>query len=194
DPCVCAVVVRINSPGGAVTAVDIMWQELQAFRMHCSKPIVTCLMDLGTSGGYYLATAGDAIVAHPTTVTGGTGVVLNLFNLQDALAVFSITNQSVKGGKHIDMGSVTAPLPPETKKMLQAMADEFHGRFQAVVKQRRPQVNAVDETNFDGRVFTARQALDRKLIDRVGYLSDARNMARELAGQSQALARLQHRP
>src|SRR5262245_59132113 len=56
DPCVCAVVVRINSPGGAVTAVDIMWQELQAFRMHCSKPIVTCLMDLGTSGGYYLAT------------------------------------------------------------------------------------------------------------------------------------------
>src|SRR6516225_3005237 len=105
DPCVCAVVVRINSPGGGVTATDIMWRDLQAFRAKTNLPVVACIMDLGCGGAYYLATASDLIVAHPTSVTGGIGVILNLYNLQDTLNLFSIVSQSIKAGKNIDMGS-----------------------------------------------------------------------------------------
>src|SRR5262245_10813921 len=107
DPNAVAVVVRINSPGGSVTASDIMWRDLQRFREKTHRPIVACLMDLGTSGAYYLSTACDLIVAHPTTVTGGIGVVLNLYNLEDAMNVLNIVSQAVKAGEKIDLGTVT---------------------------------------------------------------------------------------
>jgi len=97
DPLAVAVVVRINSPGGSVTASDIMWRDLQRFRDKTHRPVVACLMDLGTSGAYYLSTACDVIVAHPTTVTGGIGVVLNLYNLEDAMNILNIVSQSVQG-------------------------------------------------------------------------------------------------
>src|SRR5262249_47298482 len=76
DPCVCALVVRINSPGGAVTAADVMWRDLRQFHLKTRRPVVACLMDLGCGGAYYLATAADVIVAHPTTITGGIGVLI----------------------------------------------------------------------------------------------------------------------
>ena len=71
NPRVRSVVLRIHSPGGSVTATDIMWRDLQAFRRKTGLPVVACLMDVATGGGYYLATAADAIVAHPTSVVGG---------------------------------------------------------------------------------------------------------------------------
>jgi len=194
DPDVCAMVLRINSPGGGVTAVDIMWQELQRYRDQCHKPVVACLLDHGCSGAYYLATASDLIVAHPTTVTGGIGVVLNLFNMQDLMGMFNIASQSIKSGKNIDMGSLTASLPAESKKWLQDMADEFHHRFRVIVQRQRPAVDTSNETTFDGRIFTAHQALERKLIDRIGYLDDAVNEARRLANQGDAQLVLYHRP
>jgi protease-4 len=150
-------------------------------------------MDLGTSGAYYLATAADSIVAHPTTVTGGIGVVLNYYNLQDALNVVNIVHQPIKAGTNVDMGNITKALPAESRRMLQTMADEMHQRFQTVVKEQRPGVDLAGGTTFDGRVFTARQALERKLIDGIGYLDDALETARELAGQPCASAVLYHR-
>ena len=193
DPDVCAVVLRVNSPGGSVTATDIMWHELKSFREKTGRPVVACLLDHGCGGAYYLATAANLIVAHPTTVTGGIGVLLNLFNLEDALGVFNIVSQGIKAGRHIDMGSVLAALPPEAQRLLQQMADEFHQRFRDVVLKERPEVNAKEQTTFDGRVFTARQALQRKLIDRVGYLADATAAARQMAGQPGARVVVLHR-
>jgi protease-4 len=193
DPDVCALVLRVNSPGGSVTATDVMWHELQTFRARTRRPVLACLMDHGCGGAYYLATACDLIVAHPTTVTGGIGVLLNLFNLQDALGVFNIVSQSIKAGKHIDMGSVLETLPVESKRLLEQMADEFHQRFRDIILRQRPGVDARDGTTFDGRVFTARQALQRRLIDRVGYLADAIALARELAGQPAARVVVLHR-
>jgi protease-4 len=193
DSRVCAVVVRINSPGGGVTATDIMWRELQKFRRKTQLPVVACIMDLGCGGAYYLATASDMIIAHPTSITGGVGVVLNLYNLQDTLNLFSIVNQSIKSGKNIDMGSVLDALPDETKIMLQRMADELHMRFQDIVRRARPKVDLAKGTTFDGRIFTAAQAQERKLIDRIGYLDDALAAARNLARQPQAKAVLFHR-
>jgi protease-4 len=193
DPAVCALVLRINSPGGSVTATDIMWREVQKFRPRTRRPVVACLMDTGCSGAYYLATASDVILAHPTTITGGIGVILNLYNLQDALGLINIVRQPVKAGPNIDLGNITAPLPADSRRILQAMADELHQRFQTVVKEQRPQVDFGDGTTFDGRVFTAQQALQRKLIDRIGYLDDALNAAREMAAQPSARAVLYHR-
>ncbi|HXG10105.1 MAG TPA: S49 family peptidase [Gemmataceae bacterium] len=193
DPDVAAVVVRINTPGGGVTATDIMWHDLQAFRCRTGRPVVACLLDLGTGGGYYLATASDLIIAHPTTITGGIGVVLNLYNLQDTMAYFNVISQIIKAGPLIDMGTVTAALSDETRRLLQEMANEFQARFRRVVEQARPGVDPREGTTFDGRVFTAGQALERRLIDRIGYLDDALDAARQLAGTPGAPAVLFHR-
>jgi protease IV len=180
DKDVCAVVLRINSPGGSVTATDIMWHDLQAFRERTHLPVVACLLDVAAGGGYYLATAADVIVAHPTTVTGGIGVILNLYNLRDLMAQFNILSQEIKAGQHIDMGTPTRNLSDETRQLLQRMADEYHQRFVNVVRQARPKVHAADGTTFDGRVFIAREGQERGLIDRIGYLDDAVALAGEM--------------
>jgi protease IV len=193
NPNVRAVVVRINSPGGGVTASDIMWRDLSVFRDKTHLPVVACLMDLGAGGAYYLSTAADVIVAHPTTVAGGIGVILNLYNLEDAMAYFNVRGQSIKSGMNIDMGTSAKPLNPEARKLLQTMADEFQQRFQQVVLQRRPAVDRADASTFDGRVFTAAEALQRHLIDRIGYLDDAIAMARELGHAECATVVLYHR-
>jgi protease-4 len=193
DPCAVALVVRINSPGGSVTATDMMWRDLVRFREKTRRPVVACLMDLGTSGAYYLATACDRIIAHPTTVTGGIGVVLNLYNLEDAMNVLNIVSQSVKAGEKIDLGTVTRALRPEEEALLKEIANEFYDRFRTVVRQQRQQVDATDEITFDGRVFTASRALKRGLIDQIGYLEDALDMARQQAGQADAGTVLLHR-
>ncbi len=129
DVRVAAVVLRIHSPGGGVTACDIMTAELERFRAATRKPVVACLMDVATSGAYYLALGADRIVAHPTSITGGVGVVFNHVNLQDAMAQLNVADDSIKAGPLIDMGNVTRPLEPETKQLLQGMADGFRQRF-----------------------------------------------------------------
>jgi protease-4 len=183
DPCVRAVVLRINSPGGGVTATDIMWRDLQAFRAKTKCPVVACLLDVATGGAYYLATASDRIVAHPTTITGGIGVILNRYNLSGAIGYFSLQALPIKSGKNIDLGSEVVTEPsPERKQLLQTIAEELHQRFRQVVAQARPGIAATPrEELFDGRVFTAQHALQFQLIDRIGYLDDALEAARELA-------------
>jgi protease-4 len=194
DPGVAAVVVRINSPGGGVTATDMMWRDLQAFRSNTRKPVVACLMDVGAGGAYYLATASDLLVAHPTSITGGLGVILNRYNLSGALGYFSLQALPIKSGKHIDLGNeVVAEPSPERKQLLQTMADEFHQRFRQVVAQARPGLNAAASELFDGRVFTATQALQHHLIDRIGYLDDALAAARQLGHVEQSRVVLYHR-
>jgi protease-4 len=192
DPRTVALVVRINSPGGAVTATDIMWRELLCFRARTGRPAVACLMDLGTSGAYYLATGCDLIVAHPTTVTGGIGAVLNLYNLEDTMNAFNIVSQAVKSGNHIDVGTLTREMSPRARAILQDIVNEHHARFCDVVRRQRPGVDSSKST-FDGRVFSAWQAVERGLVDRVGYLEDALAAARAMAGQPQAGAVILHR-
>jgi len=184
DPATRAVVLRINSPGGSVTATDTMWRDLQDFRARRKVPVVACLMDCGTGGAYYLACASDMIIAQPTTITGGIGVILNLYNLHDLMAQYNIIPQEVKAGENIDMGTSARNLPEAAKELLQSMADEFHQRFIRIVREARPQVENQAGT-FDGRVFTAQQALKLGLVDRVGYLDDAIGIARNMV-QSEA--------
>ena len=148
DPRICAVVIRINTPGGSVTATDIMWRDLMAFKRRTCLPVIACLMDVAAGGGYYLATAADSIVAHPTTVTGGIGCILNVYNLQDLMAQFNILGAPIKAGPNIDLGSPIKELSDEKRKLLQDMADEFHSRFRNVVLQSRPNVDAKARDNI----------------------------------------------
>ncbi|MFO0911974.1 MAG: signal peptide peptidase SppA [Pirellulales bacterium] len=189
-----AVVVRINSPGGSVTATDIMWRDLHAFRRRTTLPVVACLMDTGTGGAYYLATAADMIIAHPTTVTGAIGCILNVYNLEDMMGQFNIVGVPIKAGKYIDVGSPIKTMDEDSRRMLQQMADEFHRRFKQVVVKSRSQVDARLETTFDGRVFSASQALELGLIDEIGYLDHAVAHARRLAGCPQASVIFFRRP
>jgi len=186
DSDVCALVVRINSPGGGVTACDVMRHLLEKYRKDTGRPVIVSLVDVGAGGAYYLATAADAIVAHPTAITGGIGVIWNSYNLRDLMAQFNVIPQTVKAGNNIDMGSVNQAIPAETKKMLQQMADEYHFRFKKAVQTARPKIDVKDEANFDGRVFTAGQALERGFIDALGYLDEAVEVAKQRAARSNA--------
>ena len=182
DPHVVALLLRINSPGGGVAASDMMRRDLLDFKQRKNIPIVACLMDVSAGGAYYIATAADRIVAHPTTITGGLGVILNLYNLQDTLAQFNVQSQPIKAGERIDLGSPVKPLPPESKAVLQKIADEFGARLQqTIVQTRRPQ-NIKDADLFDGRIFSASQAQEIGLVDDLGYLDDAIVVAEQLAG------------
>jgi protease-4 len=194
DPSVVAVVLRINSPGGSVTACDVMSDELERFRAVTRKPVVACLMDVATAGGYYLALGADRIVALPTSMTGGVGVIFNHFNLQDAMAQFNIMPAPVKAGENIDMGSVTQPLDPKTRELLQEIAEGFRKRFTDRVTHRRPALTADDRRGFaDGRVVSATKALSLHLVDRLGYIHDAIQEAEQLAGLDDAAVVLYHR-
>jgi protease-4 len=182
NPRVRSVVVRIHSPGGSVTASDIMWRDLQAFKARTCLPVVACLMDVAAGGGYYVATGADCIVAHPTSVTGAIGCILNVYNLQDLMATFNIIGAPIKSGKNVDLGTPIKAIDSEGRRLLQNMADEFHERFKAVVLSRRPQVDGRLASTFDGRVFTASQAVGLHLVDQIGYLDDAVQIAANMAG------------
>jgi protease IV len=174
DPRVRALVVRINSPGGGVTATDIMADELRRFREESGKPVVCCLMDVATAGAYYLAVGGDRVVALPTGLTGSVGALINHYNLQDAMAQLNLTADPVKSGAKLDMGSVVAPLDDETRALLQELADGFRDRFRDRIANRRPGMTADDRRAIeDGRVVSAPKALALHMVDRLGYLHEA---------------------
>lgn len=181
DPAVKAVVLRINSPGGSATASDIMRRDLKAYRDQTGVPVVACLMDVGAGGAYYLAASTDSIVAHPTCVVGGIGVIINLYNLKDVLGFFNVSTQEVKAGANINLGAPNTTISPEAKKQMQAIADELHDRFIQAVRQGRPNIVTAEANTFDGRVFAPSEALRRGLIDQTGYLDDAILLAGRLA-------------
>jgi protease IV len=180
DPCIKGVVLRINSPGGGVAACITMRHDLEKFKQRSHLPVVACLMDLAAGGSYYLASAADQVVAGPATVTGGIGVILNLFNLRDLMAQFNIIPQIVKSGEHVDIGTSARALDPAEKAILQSMADEFHKQLQGDIALSRPKLDLKGGTTFDGRIFTGNQALARGLVDRIGDLDDAIQLASQL--------------
>ncbi len=181
DQSVGAVVLRINSPGGGVTAADVMAHDLLELKRKRNLPIVACLMVTGTGGGYYLATHADAIIAHPTSVVGGIGVIMNVYNMEDTMGQFNILSDHIKAGEKIDAGTPERAIEDDEREMLQEIADSFHKRFVDQVKFARGEIKSSDQV-FEGRVYTGVQAEELSLVDRVGYLDDALSHARQLCG------------
>jgi len=178
-----AVVLRIDSPGGEVSASDQIYREVLQFRAQTGKPVVAALMGTAASGAYYAALAADVIVASPTTVTGSVGVVIDLVNAEKLLARIGVQTEVVKSGPKKDMGSYARGLTREEREILQNINRSLFERFVAVLREGRPSMTDEDiATISDGRVVTARQALELHMVDRIGYLEDAIAEAERLAG------------
>ena len=189
-----AVLVRINSPGGGVTASDVIYHEIREFRKRSEKPVVVCVMDVGASGAYYLALAGDYIVAHPTAVVGGVGVLVQLFNAEELLGKVGLKSETIKSAQKKDMGSPFRTMTEEERALIKGIVDSLHGRFVRLIASRREGLdeNAVRKL-ADGRVYTAEKARELGLVDQVGYLSDAFRKAKELAHIRRARMVMYHR-
>jgi protease-4 len=194
DPKVRAVVLRINSPGGTVTASDIVYRELMLFRERTRRPVVAVLMDLAASGGYYVALAADTIVAHPTTVTGSIGTIMVSVNAEGLMQKIGVTPVTIKSGARKDMGSPFRTLTPEERAIFQSVIDDLHRQFTDKVAERRRLAPDVVKNLADGRVYTADQALAAKLIDQIGYMPEALGQARRAAGVEQARIVVYARP
>jgi protease-4 len=189
-----AVVLKINSPGGTVTASDVLYHEIKAFKARRKVPVVAAIMDVGASGGYYVALAADTIVAHPTTIIGSIGVMMLTVNTEGLLQKIGVTPLTIKSGAKKDMGSPFRALSEEERKIFQGVIDDLHRRFIGlIVKERRLPEAKVREL-ADGRIFTADEARALGLVDRVGYLEDVIASVRTTAQLDQARVVTYHRP
>ncbi len=194
DDKVRALVLRVNSPGGTVTASDIIYRELMEFRDRTKVPIVVVMMDLAASGGYYIALAADTIVAHPTTVTGSIGTIMVSLDVEGLMQKIGVAPRTIKSGEYKDMGSPFRPLTDAERTIFQSVIDDLYRQFVAKVVERRKLPQARAQALADGRIYTAEQALADGLIDQIGYMSDAMAVARKAAGVSEARVVVYKRP
>jgi protease-4 len=194
DDRVRGVVLRIDSPGGGVTASDAIYREILRFREETGRPVVAELMDVATSGAYYIALAADRIMANPTTVTGSIGVILMGLNVEGLMGKLGIQDQTVKSGAHKDLLSPFRKPTAKDREIVQGVIDELHGRFVSLVRERRPQVPAADLAELtDGRIFTASQAQAVGLIDDIGYVDEAIGKVQSASGIKEARVIMYHR-
>jgi protease-4 len=174
DPDIAGVIVRINSPGGTVAASDTIYHEIMSFREKKKIRVYAYITELAASGGYYIASASDRIVASPTAITGSIGVIAMKFNIEGLLAKIGVSDETYKSGPKKDFWSPFRPSTPEERKMLQDIIEELYLRFVGVVYANRQKLLTEQEvkTLADGRILAAGEALNAKLIDQVAYLDD----------------------
>ncbi|MEM9346023.1 MAG: signal peptide peptidase SppA [Planctomycetota bacterium] len=190
-----AVVLRLNTPGGAVAASDMMYREVLDFKKQTGKPVVVVMMDVAASGGYYLACAGDYLIAYPSTVTASIGVIFQTVSLQPALSSIGIQTEAITSGPNKDAGSPLSELTDGHRAVYQSMVDTFYEDFTGIVREARPGISGADFKEVtDGRVVTGRRALEVGLVDALGDLDDAFVKAKELAGLTDASMVRYHRP
>ncbi len=195
DDAVKALVIRINSPGGTATASDILYRELTAFKTKRKVKIVSAIMDVGASGGYYVALAGDKIVAHPTAVTGSIGVIMITVSVEGLLQKIGVAPTAIKSGERKDMGSPFRSLSDEERRIFQGVIDHLYERFiEVIVKERRGLSADAVRKLADGRIYTAAEAKRLGLVDDVGYLDEAIALAKKEANLESAQVIMYHRP
>lgn len=195
DDAVKAVVLRINTPGGTVTASDILHHELKTFKANRKIPLVASIMDVGASGGYYIASAADAVLAHPSSVTGSIGVIMLTMNARGLLEKVGVEATAVTSGPRKDMGSPFRPMTPEERAIFQGLIDSFYQRFLSVVQEGRPNLQPDQIKKLaDGRIYTGEQAKAAGLVDDIGYLDDAVELAKKKAGVTEARVVMYRRP
>jgi protease-4 len=195
DKNVKAVVLRVNSPGGTVTASDLMYQIVTDFRAKTNKPVIASTQEVAASGGYYVTCGADQVVVHPTSVVGSIGVIFSTFDVSQLMDKVGVRNENIKSGPLKDMGSPFKKLGDDEREVMQAMVNDYYARFVDVVRTRRHITN--DETLklvTDGRVLTGTRAVELGLADRTGRLEDALDLARELGKAPGAKAVLYKRP
>jgi protease IV len=181
DDSVAAIVVRVDSPGGSVTASETMWRAVVKAR-NKGKPVVASMGAVAASGGYYLSTAADAIVANPGTITGSIGVLTGKLVAKDLKDKLGVGFDTVRTNANADAWSINAPFTPEQQAQVEAEADLFYTDFvERVAEGRKMSTDAVHAV-AQGRVWTGADALERGLVDELGGLRTALRRAKILAG------------
>ncbi|MCK8644471.1 signal peptide peptidase SppA [Mycobacterium colombiense] len=181
DESVSAIVLRVNSPGGSVTASETLWREVKRARK-LGKPVVASMGAVAASGGYYIAVAADAIVASPATITGSIGVITGKLVIRDLLERLGVGLDSVRTNANADAWSIEAPFTPEQRAHREAEADLVYADFlERVADGRNMTTEAVDRV-ARGRVWTGADARERGLVDELGGFRTALRRAKILAG------------
>jgi protease-4 len=183
DPRVRGIILRLDTPGGDATSSDILYREVLKFKKRTGLPVVALMMSVAASGGYYVASACDAIVAHPTTITGSIGVISLFPDVEGLLSKVGVKVQVIKSGELKDAGSPFRNLSEQEQRLFQEVINELYERFLEVVHDKRKDSMSLEEVRklADGRVYTASQALKLKLIDEVGYFDEALSRVLSLA-------------
>jgi protease-4 len=175
-----AIVVRIDSPGGAVGPAQEIYGEIK--KVQREKKVLVSVGSMAASGGYYIACAADKILANPGSITGSIGVIMESVNVEDLLRKVGVQSMIVKSGKHKDIGSPFRSMTEEEKKLLQSVLDSVHDQFiQAVSEGRKLPVEKVRQL-ADGRIFSGDQAKALGLVDELGNLEDTIALAAKMAG------------
>jgi protease IV len=180
DSTVKGVIVRIDSPGGEVTASDDIWREMNLLSK--KKPVVISMSDVAASGGYYMAMTGDPIVAYPETETGSIGVVFGKPNLHGLYDKLGISKDAVQRGKHADIDSDYTPLTADERAKLRDGIDESYRDFVTKVATARKRPYAEIAPVAEGRVWLGSQAKDHALVDELGGLDTALAALKKKAG------------
>jgi protease-4 len=183
-PGVKAIVLDINSPGGSVGAVQEVYSAIERVRKEKKIPVVALFDDVAASGGYYIASACDQIVAHPGTLTGSIGVIFNTTNMEGLFGKIGVKMDPIKSGKFKDIGSPSRAMTKDEHDLLQALIMDAYGQFVTAVATGRKMSEADVRKLADGRVFSGSQALQNKLVDAVGDSQDAIELAGKLGGIS----------
>ncbi|MEJ2199855.1 MAG: signal peptide peptidase SppA [Desulfuromonadaceae bacterium] len=180
DSSIKAVVLRVESPGGGVGPSQEIHEEIR--KLAKEKPVVVSMGSVAASGGYYISAPANQILANPGTITGSIGVIMEFTNIRELLDKIGLDNQVVKSGKHKDIGSPIRPMTEADRIILQSLIDDVHQQFVAAVAEGRKLEPAKVKSLADGRIYTGRQALELGLVDKLGNLQDAIDVAAKLAG------------
>lgn len=176
-----AVLLKIDSPGGSTTASDILYHEIMEFKKRTQAKVVVSMMNLATSGGYYISLPADHILAHPTTVTGSIGVILLYPQVTGLMKKIGIDVEVNKSGEKKDMASPFREATEEERRIFQGITDDLGNQFLDLVKKHRTLDTKAVESVATARVYLSKEALNLGLVDEIGYLSDAINMSKRLA-------------
>ncbi len=177
-----AIVLRVDSPGGAVVPSQEIYREVRAIRDEGKKKIVASMGTVAASGGYYIAAGTERIVANPGTLTGSIGVIMELPNIEGLLSKIGVRAVTIKSGERKDTGSPFRKMSVEERALLQSVLDDVHAQFIEAVASSRSLPEKEVRALADGRIFTGRQAKEKRLVDDLGGLDDAIKIAAEMAG------------
>jgi len=168
------ILLRIDSPGGGATPSDLVYGELLRFKRDRQLPVVAHFLGMAASGGYYVAMAADEIVAEPTAVTGSIGVIFASVNVSGLMERWGIEDQTITGGRYKDSGSMIRPQTDEDRAILQGVVNDLYERFRSVVAEGRPMLGREEVDRLaDGRLYSAAQAKENGLVDRIGSIEEA---------------------
>ena len=177
-----AIILRINSPGGGVVPSQEIYEEVRKIREEGKKTVVVSMGTVAASGGYYIASASNRIVANPGTLTGSIGVIMELANMEGLFKKIGVESVVIKSGRNKDVGSPFRKMLPEERAILQQLMDDVHTQFIQAVAEGRGLTEDRVRGLADGSVFTGRQAKELGLVDEIGNLQDTVQLTADIVG------------